>query len=102
MPLPRFSEKVPLFKYPSSGRGHARPGDVARNQGVAVLRGRGVGRGGAGPKKKELPAWAIWSQLAFSLDFHFLYKLSRSTSPRLLEKVVSRAHGRIASTSRTG
>ena len=39
MPVPRMSEKYPLFKWPVlRGLGYARPGDVARHEGAEVFR----------------------------------------------------------------
>ncbi len=98
MPIAKVSEKYPLFKYPFI-RGVGTLGQ-AMWLGIKALRfsaDAALVQDGQAPKTKEIPAWAIWSQLAFSLGFFiFLYKFVPLYLTTLLEKWFPVLHGRIA------
>ncbi len=107
-PLPRVSEKYPIFKLPVL-RGLGTLGQ-AMTLGFRALRFSATAaadglqtrdkpqtlQAGDG-KPKELPGWFLWANLAFSLLFFlFLYKFVPLYLATLLGNWVPAMHGRIA------
>ena len=100
-PLPRVSEKYPIFKYPVI-RGVGTLGQ-AMWLGVKALRfsaNAAVDDGTAeaqGKQKPEISGWMMGLNLLFSFSFFiFLYKFIPLYFTTLLEKVFPALHGRVA------
>ena len=100
-PLPRMSEKYPIFKLPDPARpGHARPGHDAGRQGAAVLGQLPLldSEDRRAKSARRVPSWALMTlNLLFSLLFFiFLYKFVPLFLATPLGKVVPALHGRFA------
>ena len=103
-PLPRISEKYPIFKLPIlRGLGTLGPRDDSGHQGAAIFRQRGLsetlGEEAAkdGEKPPELNGWMMAAPLAFSLLFFlFMYKFVPLFLATQLGKAVPSLHGRFA------
>ncbi|MBI4907020.1 MAG: DUF1385 domain-containing protein [Acidobacteria bacterium] len=97
-PLPRVSEKYPIFKYPIL-RGVGSLGQ-AMYLGVKALQfsaNAALDEGDPNAKKQELSSWAMALQLVFSLGFFiFLYKFVPLYLTRMIEKVAPVVQNRIA------
>jgi uncharacterized protein YqhQ len=99
MPVPRVSEKYPVFKYPVF-RGVGTLGQ-AMYLGVKALRFSANAaleeQGGAVQKKEEISPWVMTANLVVSFGFFiFLYKFIPLYLTTLLEKWYPAIHGRIA------
>ncbi len=107
-PLPRVSEKYPVFKLPvlrglgTLGQAMALGFRALRFSATAAVDGlqtgskSGAAQAGDG-KSKEVPGWFLWANLAFSvLFFLFLYKFVPLYLATLLGDWVPAMHGRIA------
>ncbi|HUQ92576.1 MAG TPA: DUF1385 domain-containing protein [Bryobacteraceae bacterium] len=97
-PLPRVSEKYPIFKYPIL-RGVGTLGQ-AMWLGVKALKfsaSAALDEGDPNRKKEEVSSWAMTLNLLFSLGFFiFLYKFVPLYLTTLLEKSFPVVHNRIA------
>lgn len=103
-PLPRVSDKYPIFKYPVF-RGVGTLGQ-AMWLGIRALRfSANVALEAEMAKEqqpgkqtsKEMPEWAMWLQIALSLGFFIvMYKLVPLLLTTQLEKAFPALHGRIA------
>jgi len=98
MPVPRVSEKYPLFKYPIF-RGMGTLGQ-AMYLGIKALRysaNAALAEEQAKEQKKEISPWIMGLNLAFSFGFFiFLYKFVPLYLTTLLEKWFPALEGRIA------
>ncbi len=96
-PLPRVSEKYPMFKYPVL-RGVGTLGQ-AMWLGVKALKfsANAALEEESGEKQKEVPGWMMAANMIFSFAFFiFLYKFVPLYMTTLLEKVYPALHGRVA------
>ena len=96
-PLPRVSEKYPIFKYPII-RGVGTLGQ-AMWLGVKALKfsANAAVDEGQGEKKEEISSWLMTLNLVFSFAFFvFLYKFVPLFLTTQLEKIWPSLHGRIA------
>jgi uncharacterized protein YqhQ len=99
-PLPRVSDKYPIFKYPVF-RGVGTLGQ-AMSLGIKALRfsanaSLDDSRDGRAQKPQEINSWVMAANLLFSFGFFiFLYKFVPLYLTSLLEKIFPAIHGRIA------
>lgn len=101
-PLPRVSEKYPIFKLPilrglgTLGQAMGLGFRALRFSANAALEDRAPADA-AKPARKEMPGWLMWANLAFSLAFFiFLYKFVPLTLATELGRVFPAIGGTLA------